>query len=104
MKEKNEILIQAEIIQALRKMGCIAERRVPYKAGMSDIVASIDGKWTAIEVKTDNGHLTPLQALYRDRIIASGNIYVVCRSKEDAIALVEKVRNGSNGNSLPAPF
>jgi len=105
MKEKNEILIQAEVINAIRKLGHIAERRVPYEGGMSDVVASVSGRWVAIEIKTPAGHLTPLQAAYRDKIKASGNLYAVCRSKEDAIALVERIKNGtSDSEPLSTPI
>ena len=60
-------------------------------AGIPDIIACIDGRFFAFEVKTDKGRTTKLQESTIRKILAAGGTAVVVRS----VAEVRAVINGS---------
>ena len=51
--------------------------------GTPDILACIDGRFLAIEVKTATGKVSVLQQIQIDRIHAAGGLALVARSWED---------------------
>lgn len=59
-------------------------------AGVPDIIACIDGRFVAFEVKAETGKLTVLQAVTIRRIRAAGGIAAVVRSADEARAVVTK--------------
>jgi VRR-NUC domain len=46
-------------------------------AGHPDVIICKDGKFIAIEVKTEKGRLSPLQEYRRDEILKNGGIHYV---------------------------
>jgi hypothetical protein len=46
------------------------------------------GRFFAVEVKTDDGRVSPDQRRFIDHVIAAGGIAGVCRSVDDAVALL----------------
>lgn len=63
--------------------------------GSSDLVGiGPGGRFLAIEVKTNHGRVAPDQARFVDLVRARGGIAGICRSVEDAVALVQAAREG----------
>jgi hypothetical protein len=59
--------------------------------GMADIMGVLtDGRTLAIEVKSATGRVSPDQAAFLESIASAGGIAGVCRSIDDAAALLEK--------------
>lgn len=59
--------------------------------GMADIMGLLtDGRTLAIEVKSATGRVSPDQAAFLESIASAGGIAGVCRSIDDAAALLEK--------------
>jgi len=57
--------------------------------GCPDILGQMaDGRLLAIEAKRPSGILTPAQAAVLDRISSAGGVAGVCRSVDEAVALV----------------
>ena len=55
--------------------------------GSADILAVADGKFYAIECKSDSGRQSPQQRAYQARVEASGGVYLVVRSAFDLVGL-----------------
>ena len=51
--------------------------------GISDIIGCHNGRFLAIEIKTERGRVTPHQQRFIDRVNAAGGIGFVARSIED---------------------
>ena len=63
--------------------------RANTQRGMSDIMGALmDGRTLAIEVKSRTGRMRPGQEEFLASIRAAGGVAGVCRSVEDAIALL----------------
>ena len=58
-------------------------------AGIPDIIACIDGKFYAFEVKTAVGKTTKLQDATIRKILACGGVAVVVRSVSEVRAVIE---------------
>lgn len=58
-------------------------------AGIPDIIACIDGRFFAFEVKNEKGKPTKLQQVTLSRLNRCGAVAAVVRSVEDVRALVE---------------
>ena len=54
-----------------------------HKAGVSDILGVLRGRFIAIEVKTPTGRLSKSQAKFLDEVKANGGLALVARSVED---------------------
>ena len=64
--------------------------RANTQRGMSDIMGALmDGRTLAIEVKSRTGRMRPGQEEFLALIRAAGGVAGVCRSVEDAVALLE---------------
>ena len=64
--------------------------RANTQRGMSDIMGVLrDGRTLAIEVKSRTGRMRPGQEEFLQTIRAAGGVAGVCRSVEDAVALLE---------------
>ncbi len=57
--------------------------------GVSDLIGwTRDGRFLAIEVKTERGRVTPEQAAFVARVTSAGGVAGVCRSVSEALALL----------------
>lgn len=89
-----ESSIQKQILNYLRSK----ERVWPVKVivsnrnGTPDILACVDGRFVAIEVKTPTGRLTKLQKYHIDRIIEAGGVAFVATSVDDVIEKLESLK------------
>lgn len=51
--------------------------------GVSDIIGCHNGRFLAIEIKTEKGRVTPHQQRFLDRVNEAGGVAFVARSIED---------------------
>lgn len=99
MKEQN---VQAACLMALSQAGCLVWRQDTgaYRAksgalvryglcvGSSDIIGlSPDGRFLAVEVKTDTGRATEAQLRFIAAVQAAGGRAGIARSASDAVAI-----------------
>ena len=91
---EEEQQIQTECLNYLRKRGHFVWKnnnsrikgKYFTKKGVSDILGiGKDGKFLAVEVKTDKGLLSPQQADFILKVKYHGGIGVVARSVEDLV-------------------
>lgn len=84
MAEKD---IVAGILRFLKTVpGCFAWKThggVYGTAGIPDIIACVDGRFFAFEVKTASGKTTPLQQATIRKILAAGGTALVARSVDE---------------------
>jgi len=63
------------------------KRHVKVSAnGIGDIMGGYRGRGVAIETKTLTGKLRITQVRFRNAWVATGNVYIVARSVDDALA------------------
>ncbi len=67
--------------------------------GISDIVGVLYGIPVFVEVKTDKGRQRKAQAAFQRAIEKAGGIYIIARSAEEALTLLEEAL--SQRNILP---
>lgn len=63
--------------------------------GGSDLIGIVDGRFFALEVKTAKGRVSPEQEQFLRCVRYNGGFAAVVRSIEDALAAVERCRNGA---------
>lgn len=78
----------AEIVSALRKMGCSVQSLARLGKGCPDLLIGYQGRNVVLEVKADKGMLRAVQAVWRSNW--RGHVAIV-RSVEEAIAAVHGV-------------
>lgn len=87
MKEQD---IQRKIVKALEARGAWTVKTITCnKSGVPDILAVLDGRMVAVEVKTPTGRVAPLQEYQMDKIRQAGGIAGVCRGLADLDALLQ---------------
>ena len=96
MAEKD---IVANILRFLKNVPCCFAWKthggVYGTAGIPDIIACVDGRFFAFEVKTASGKTTPLQQATIRKILAAGGTAAVVRSADEVRAIL-----GSHGVAL----
>ena len=76
--------------QERNRDGSVRYIRANTQRGMSDIMGALmDGRTLAIEVKSRTGRMRPGQEEFLATIRQAGGVAGVCRSVEDAVALLE---------------
>lgn len=65
-------------------------------SGIPDIIVCIDGRFIALEVKTQKGKTTPLQNATIRKIRSSGGFAFVVRSVEEAKNAIDSATGGKN--------
>lgn len=65
-------------------------------SGIPDIIVCIDGRFIALEVKTQKGKTTPLQNAAIRKIHSSGGFAFVVRSVEEAKNAIDSATGGKN--------
>lgn len=85
-----ESVIQKKIIDYLHSQGAWTVKTIQCnKAGVPDILASLDGKFIGLEVKTETGKPSALQLRNIKQIIRSGGVAGVVRSVEEVKKLID---------------
>jgi len=78
---------QAEIVEALRKIGCVVTPTHMVGSGYPDITVGFRGRTILLEIKSEKGKLTEAE---EDWFLAwTGEAYVV-RSVEEALEVVQR--------------
>ena len=62
-------------------------------AGIPDIIACVDGRFYAFEVKTETGKPTKLQEAAIRKILNAGGVAVIVRSVDEVRAVMEAPRD-----------
>lgn len=84
------------------KLGRFRRSSPMYMKGVSDILGILpDGRFLAIEVKSEKGRVSPVQAIFIDEIISRGGVAFVARSLSDVQAEFTK-RGINDGNMVTA--
>ena len=84
-------MAEKDIVQSILRFlkavpGCFAWKihgGVYGTAGIPDIIACVDGRFFAFEVKTASGKATPLQQATIRKILAAGGTALVARSVDE---------------------
>lgn len=73
-------------------------RRVRYglALGSADLVGLVDGRFVALEIKTDKGRTTKAQDLWLDMVRSHRGFAAVVRSADEAVAAIERARDWAN--------
>ena len=86
--------IVAAILRYLRTVpGCFAWKThggMYGTAGIPDIIACVEGRFFAFEVKTESGKVTPLQAATIQKILVAGGMAAVVRSGDEVRAILRQ--------------
>lgn len=107
MTQHSEAFIQKQIMLALSDAGCLVWRNNTgaYKdarsgafvrygvggAGGADLIGMApDGRFLAVEVKSEKGRPTKLQINYINAVNKQGGIAGICRSAQDALDLINQ--------------
>lgn len=61
--------------------------------GAPDIIACINGKFVAFELKVDNNDMQPDQRIHKRRIVKSGGQHFCPRSLQEFISIVREVQD-----------
>lgn len=81
---KSESKIQKEILDYLHSQGAWTVKTIQCnKAGVCDILACMDGRFIALEVKTEIGKASALQERTIKQINHAGGIAAIVRSVEE---------------------
>ena len=82
--------IQSKIIKYLESIGAYIVKVIKAtKAGVPDIIACLNGRFIALEVKTPKGRPSELQLYNIEKIQKAGGIAGVVRSVEDVKTLIK---------------
>jgi ribosomal protein L36 len=60
--------------------------------GGADLIGLFRGRFAAIEIKTPEGRQSQEQRMFQQLVERKGGIYVICRSADDARALLARLR------------
>lgn len=88
-----------EVADAFRRLGWLwvdCYQFGQFVPGFPDGLAARDGRVLWVEVKTAKGRLTPDEVMFRARLGRDGE-YVVVRSVDDVLELVNGSEEGSDG-------
>jgi len=61
------------------------------RKGTPDVLACVNGRFVALEVKTPTGRVDPLQTYQLDCITAAGGVAHVVRSVDDVKKILEQL-------------
>ena len=98
VRKGNHIMLEKDIVNDIMKYlrslpscFCWKEHGGMYgTAGIPDIIACVDGRFYAFEVKTVTGTATPLQNATLRKINAAGGVAAIVRSVNEVRELLER--------------
>lgn len=61
--------------------------------GGSDLIGMLHGRFLALEVKTPTGRQSPEQRQFQSLVESKGGIYLLARSVDDAVAMIDAKRS-----------
>jgi hypothetical protein len=71
-----------------------SKQRFGLCKGSSDLIGILDGRFVAIEIKSETGKLRPEQVLFLDLVRKFGGFACVVRSVEEFRAAIERAKLG----------
>lgn len=72
--------------------------------GCPDVIGQLlDGRFLGVEVKAPGGKLGPEQAVFLERVTATGGVAFVARNAADVGSPSVKKRQKNGGSAIPAP-
>lgn len=87
--------LSAKVMAYLEDRNCYVTNIIASsKAGTSDLIACINGRYVALEIKGKGDTLKPLQAQKLKSVIAAGGIGMEVRSINDAILAYNLAQTG----------
>ncbi len=94
---------EAEIVNKILKYlktvpGCFAWKEHGGIAGIPDIIACVNGRFIALEVKTPVGKLTKLQESTIEKILVSGGVAEVVHSVDKVRAVLNTLQHSAKNN------
>ena len=90
MKESDLIQSIARYLKTIPALFFWKEHGGMYgTAGIPDIIACVDGRGYAVEVKTETGKPTKLQEATIRKILKAGGVAVIVRSVDEVRAFIE---------------
>lgn len=88
-----ESKIQSNILKKLTDNGIYAHKNITTnKKGIPDIIACVNGKYLALEVKQPGGKATELQLYNIDMIRKSGGVAEIVHSWLEVIKVLEEMK------------
>lgn len=89
--------LSKRVIHFLEKHGCVVTNVIAAsKAGTSDLIACINGRYVALEIKGKGDTLKPLQAEKLNRVIQAGGVGMVVKSLDDAVQAFNLAQTGQD--------
>jgi hypothetical protein len=70
--------------------------RYGLAVGSADLIGIVDGRFVALEVKSDSGRLRPEQELYLELVRKHGGFAAVVRDGAEALAAIARCRAGES--------
>jgi len=100
-------LKEAEIIKSIKEYLKTVENCFYWKehgsqfgqAGIPDIIVCLNGKFIALEAKTEKGKASVLQEITLRKIRNAGGIAEIVRSVEEVKQIIEKIKNKGDYNA-----
>lgn len=90
----NEQQIQTKITNYLKSIGAYTFKTITSnKAGVPDLIACVEGKFIAIEVKQHGGRVSELQKYHQELIKRSGGVAMVAYSVDEVKANLIQLTN-----------
>ena len=84
-----EAKIQSKILKELKKRDIYAVKIITAnRNGVPDILACVNGRFVAIEVKTPRGRVSLVQEFHLGLIDAAGGTAIVAKSWEDVLDIL----------------
>lgn len=94
---KSESAIQSQIIKMLNQLPktyVVKYHATAYStSGVADLLICSQGKFIAMEVKSEKGYQSELQKLQQKKVISAGGTSVVVRSCDEAREVMQEVLN-----------
>ena len=94
MAEKDIVTAIMKYLRSLPRCFCFKEHGGMYgTAGIPDIIACIDGRFVAFEVKTSTGKISKLQEITIEKINKADGIACVVRSVDQVKVVIGTIKN-----------
>jgi hypothetical protein len=95
MTPKRVDLNQVSLVQYARRMGANVEHLHTIGRGCPDLLVAYRGRWLVVEVKADNGRLTPDEARWHAAFSAPVQVW---RTVADVVRTLEGVGKELDGS------
>lgn len=85
--------VEARLVDRVRSAGGVSWKFVSINnRGVSDRIVLMDGRVIFVELKRDGGKLSPLQRLFRDKVLDNGGEFALVEGMGGVDRFVKKLR------------